>query len=43
MGNFLLGFVLACAMMNPAQTKAFLSKGVDAVHTVYKASVKNGN
>lgn len=43
MGNFLLGFLLACAIMNPAQTKAFLSKGVDTVHHVYKATVKDAN
>lgn len=43
MGNFLLGFLLACAIMNPVQTKVFLSKGVDAVHTIYRAAVKNAN
>lgn len=43
MMNFLLGFIMACAMMNPAQTKQFLSRGVDAVHTIYKTSVKNAN
>jgi hypothetical protein len=43
MGNFLLGFLLACAIMNPVQTKVFLGKGVDAVHHVYQATVKNAN
>lgn len=43
MGNFLLGFLLACAIMNPAQTKVFLAKGVDAVHSIYKTAVKNAN
>ncbi len=40
MVNFLLGFLLACAIMHPVQTKVFLSKGVDAVHHVYKSTVK---
>lgn len=40
MVNFLLGFLLACAIMNPVQTKVFLSKGVDAVHHVYKSTIK---
>lgn len=40
MVNFLLGFLLACAIMNPAQTKVFLNKGVDTVHQIYKANVK---
>lgn len=40
MVNFLLGFLLACAIMNPAQTKMFLGKGVDTVHQIYKSSIK---
>lgn len=43
MGNFLLGFILACAIMNPAATKNLLSKGVDAAHGVYVHTMKVAN
>jgi len=43
MGNFIMGFVLACAVMNPGATKNMLSKGVDMAHGVYVHVIKASN
>ena len=35
MANFIMGVIVAVAVMNPAAAKQFLSKSVDGLHAAY--------
>ena len=35
MANFIMGVIVAFAVMNPAAAKQFLAKSVDGLHAVY--------